>query len=92
MQAEVVLYPGPSPWHFIYLPKTRSAEFRKRFVAKHRGWSSLPVRVSIGKTSWHTSIFYDRRSESYLLPVKAEVRKKEDITHGDKVSFQLEVL
>lgn len=91
MKAKVVLYPGPSPWHFIYLPKERAVDIKKRFGSLQKGWSSLPVKVNIGKTNWRTSIFYDRRSETYLLPLKAEVRKKEEIIHGDIVTFSIEV-
>lgn len=92
MREKVVLYPGPTPWHFIYISKAKSAEIKKKFGAKQRGWSSLPVKVTLGKTSWKTSIFFERKSESYLLPVKAEVRRKEDITYGDEVKFALEIL
>lgn len=92
MKAKVVLYPGPSPWHFIYLPKPKAAEIRKLFGKRERGWSSLRVKAKIGNIAWRTSIFYDRRSETYLLPVKKEIRKKEDILEGDLVNFSLEII
>ena len=56
-----------------------------------RGWGSLPVTVTIGKTSWKTSIFPDAKAGAYLLPLKADVRKKEKILASDTVSFSLEI-
>jgi hypothetical protein len=92
MKSEVWLYPSETAaWHFISIPKKEAGEIKKKFGAKKRGWGSLPVVMTIGKTSWKTSIFPDKRSDTYLLPLKAEVRKKEEILHGDNVSFVLEV-
>lgn len=91
MEAKVWLYPGINPWHFISIPKKQAEEIRKNFGSRHRGWSSLPVIVQIGKTIWKTSIFYERRSGTYILPLKSEVRKKEDIFKGDKISFLIQI-
>jgi hypothetical protein len=57
-----------------------------------RGWGSLRVRATIGKTTWKTSIFPDEKSKSYVLPVKAEVRKKENIKDGEPVVLTLEIM
>jgi hypothetical protein len=46
----------------------------------------------LGKTSWKTSIFPDAKSGGYLLPLKAVVRKKENVAARDIVSFTLELL
>lgn len=78
-------------WHMIYLPKKEAAVIRKKFSSVHRGWGSLPALVTLGKTSWKTSIFFDKRSDTYILPLKALVRKKEGIFAKDKVSFSLEI-
>ncbi|MEK7177087.1 MAG: DUF1905 domain-containing protein [Patescibacteria group bacterium] len=91
LKSEVLLYPGMAGWHFIYLPKKEAAIIRKQFASIHRGWGSLPVLVTLGKTSWRTSIFFDKRSDTYLLPLKALVRKKEGIFAKDKVSFSIEI-
>ncbi len=52
---------------------------------------SLPVIATIGKTIWKTSIFPDKKICSYLLPLKAEVRKKELLREGDKIKLSLEI-
>lgn len=78
-------------WHFVTLPKKQSDEIRVRFGSMKRGWGSLPVAVTIGKTSWKTSIFPDKRAGAYLLPLKAAVRAKEKIRDGDLITFLVEV-
>jgi hypothetical protein len=45
----------------------------------------------IGKTLWSTSIFPDKKAGEYLLPLKAQVRKKEGLVAGDVVSFSFEI-
>jgi len=76
-------------WRFIGIPKARGTEIKKKFGAHARGWGSLPVSVTIGKTTWNTSIFPDKKSGSYLLPLKAKVRKVEDIRDNSVVTYTL---
>lgn len=91
IRAKVWLYPGMAGWHFVTLPKKQSENIKKHFGIFARGWGSLPVKVTMGKTEWKTSIFPDKKSKSYLLPIKSEVRKKEGIVHGDTTTFLLEI-
>lgn len=78
-------------WHFLTVPEKQSKEIKKSFGGKTRGWGSLPVNVTLDKTSWKTSIFPDKKSGTYLLPLKADVRKKEGVAHGDIVNFVLHI-
>ena len=89
-KSEIWLYQGAGAWHFASLPKNIAIEIKslKKFS---RGWGSYPVKVTIGKTSWTTSIFPDSKNGTYLLPIKSEVRKKEKITAGDKIEIILEL-
>jgi hypothetical protein len=87
--SEVWLYPGTSAWHFAGVPKLISKSIKESNTNKTRGFGSIPVAVTIGKTTWKTSIFPDKTSGTYLLPVKADVRKKESIQAGDKVGITL---
>lgn len=90
-RSEVWVYPGMSGWHFVTLPKKTSEAIKTRFAAVRRGWGSLPVIVTVGKTRWRTSIFPDKRAGAYLLPLKASARKKADIRSGDTIAFSVEV-
>ena len=92
MRVKVWLYPAQNAaWHFATLPKKQSAAIRKTFGALSRGWGSLPVRATIGATSWDTSIFPDKKRNAYLLPLKALVRETEHIAAGDTVSLEIEI-
>ena len=87
---EVWLYEGEAPWHFVTLPAEIADEIRAR-RAGERPFNTVPVTVTIGATSWHTSLFADRKSASYLLPLKAEIRDREQITAGDRVTVNVEL-
>jgi hypothetical protein len=89
--AKLWIYPGQAAWHFITLPKKESATVKEKHGKGARGFGSLPVEAKIGKTIWKTSIFPDSKSGTYLLPVKAAVRKKEEIEEGEPVSVKLTV-
>lgn len=92
LKAKLWLYPGESGnWHFLTIPKDLGKEIKETHGKHARGFGSLPVEVTVGTTVWSTSIFPDKSSGSYLLPVKAAVRKKEDIEVGEEVVFSIEI-
>lgn len=89
---EVWLYPGESAaWHFLTVPKLVAEAIKEQFGKDVRGWGSLPVQATIGKTVFETSIFPDKRSGGYLLPLKAAVRVSEGIRAGMRVTVSLVV-
>jgi hypothetical protein len=91
---KVWLYPGElANWHFFTIPKKESSELREAYKGLTKGWGSLPVEVTIGKTTWTTSIFPDSKSGTFILPIKAMVRKKEEVYEGDActISFVVHV-
>jgi hypothetical protein len=53
------------------------------------GWGVIPVHVRIGKTEWKTSLF--PKDGSYIVPIKASVRKAENLEEGHTVTLWLEV-
>ncbi len=87
----VWLYPDMGGWHFVTIPEDISEDIKRHFQTIKRGWGSIPVKVTINKTSWQTSIFPDKKSKGYLLPLKADVRKREQISANDRITFILEV-
>ena len=54
-----------------------------------RGWGSVRVLVTLGSSTWNTSIFPDKRSGTYILPLKASVRRTEGVFDGDVVTFTI---
>ncbi len=92
MKAKVWLYSGgKAAWHFVTLPQKESDLIKELFAPVKRGWGSVPVRVTIGETSWNTSIFPDKKAGAYLLPLKANVRKSEGVSEGDTIRFTVEM-
>lgn len=93
MTEKVWIYPGDyANWHFVTLTKKVGQEIKETLGKKARGFGSLPVEVTIGQTTWKTSIFPDKRAGSYLLPLKAQVRRKEDIEAGETVAFEIALI
>ncbi len=84
------LYAGKGSWHFVTLPKEAAAEI-KFFTPSAKGFMPVAVKATIGKTTWKTSVFPDSKSGSYLLAVKAEVRKQETLQLGDEVEIRVVV-
>jgi len=80
---------GPS-WRFLRLPMEIADEVRD-VAGEPAGFGSVRVHVRIGETVWATSVFPEKASGSYLLPVKKSVRDKERIDDGDRVTVRLDV-
>lgn len=73
----------PGAWYFVTLPPDAADEIRAS--TERRGFGSVRVHATIGGTSWDTSVFPDSGTGSFVLPVKAAVRRSEDIDNGDPV-------
>ena len=78
-------------WHFITVPEELSEEIRVHSFASRAGFGSVRVEARIGDVIWRTSVF-PQKSGGYLLPMKADVRRRADIVAGDDVSLTLELL
>jgi hypothetical protein len=91
-EAEVWLHGEDPPWHFLTVPEDVSDAIAERTDGQRRGFGSVRVRVAIGGTTWSTSVFPDRRRGAYILPVKADVRRREGLGAGSRVAVTLEVL
>jgi len=80
---------GPGGWYFISLPIDISAEIRNNLRSEEEGWGRLKARAKIGNTDWDSAIWFATKLNTYLLPLKAEVRKKEKLEKGKVVSVVL---
>ena len=79
---------APAAWQFVTLPEEIGAQV-KFVIGKRKGFGMVRLKATIGKTSWKTSIFPDKKSGSFLLPVKADVRKAEKLVDGQSVKVTL---
>ncbi len=87
--ADLWLYDGDAAWHFITVPDEVSDQIDADASEIRGGFGSVPVRVTVGTTTWSTSLFPDSKRGAYVLPVKKEVRRSEGLAVGDQVPVAL---
>lgn len=80
---------GDAPWHFVTLPEQMSDDIEARTVRRRSGFGSVRVEVTVGATSWATSLFPDKQRGAYVLPIKKQVRVRERLSSGDDVTVRL---
>ena len=80
---------GPAPWFFVTVPEEPSRDIQAISNLVTYGWGVIPVQVHIGETRWQTSLF--PKNGRYLVPIKASVRKAENLEEGDIVTVRLDV-
>jgi len=80
----------PDSWVFATLPEELSDEIEE--TAEPRGFGSVRVQVSVGATTWSTSLFPSRSAGAYVLPVKKSVRRSEGLEVGEAAAFTIRVL
>ena len=86
---KIWFWKGPSPWFFVTVPEKQSEDLKAILRVVTYGWGMIPVVARIGKTEWKTSMF--PKDGSYIVPIKAIIRKAENLEEGDKVMIQIEV-
>lgn len=78
-------------WYFLTLPFDVTDAIEDMAPSAKVGFGSVRVEVTIGTTTWATSIFPDSTASSFVLPVKRAVRDAEHIGDGDSVEVELRV-
>lgn len=78
-----------SEWYFVSLPREMAGEIRARSGLFEEGWGRLKARAKIGGSEWKTAIWFDTKHQTYLLPVKKEVRTREKIGADSEVRVTL---
>lgn len=81
----------PGSWHFVTLPAALSDDVALE-GGPPKGFGSVRVEVSVGATTWRTSLFPDSAAGSYVLPMKKQVRVAERLHAGDDCEVRLRVL
>ncbi|MFJ5548190.1 DUF1905 domain-containing protein [Streptomyces sp. NPDC093225] len=79
-------------WTFVSLPTDVSEEIHDMGGVPRRGFGSRRVRVTIGGSTWLTSVFPDSARGCYVLPVKRAVRTAESIEAGDTAAVTVELV
>ncbi|MFD7155765.1 DUF1905 domain-containing protein [Kribbella sp. NPDC059898] len=89
--ATLWLYPGEAAWHFITVPEEVSDEITDLTEGRRRGFGSVRVAVTVGGSSWRTSVF-PTKDGTYVLPVKKPVRVAEALIEGSPVETHLQLV
>jgi len=64
-------------WYFVTIQKDLSDQIKAvAALTPRKGWGSVRVKARIGRLTRETSIFPDKKSACYVLPIKASVRKE----------------
>jgi hypothetical protein len=67
------------------VPENVSMEIRENLKWQEEGWGRLKITAEIGSSHWKTSIWFDTKRNMYLLPLKADIRKKENVEIGKNI-------
>lgn len=84
---EIIEWRGPAPFYFVPTPDEESAAIEAVADIVTYGWGAIPAKVTIGRTEFRTSLF--PRDDTYLVPIKAAVRRAEYLDLGDRVAVHL---
>lgn len=90
--AEVWEWTSRTSWFFVNVPDEQADEIEEQFGRRAGGFGSVRVEVTIGSTTWRTSIFPSTENETYVLPLKAAVRKAEGLRPGSSADVVLHVV
>ena len=75
-------------WVFVTVPPEHSDDIRMH-SSPGSGFGSVRVEVTVGGSTLRTSVFPDKQSGCYVLPIKAAVRKAEQVQARDSVAVGL---
>jgi len=78
-------------WFFISLPKKISKEIRENLSWQEEGWGRMKAYASIKEYEWSTAIWFDKKQDTYLLPLKADIRKKVNLKINDIISVTISI-
>lgn len=81
---------GPAPHHFVSVPEEDCDYIRAAAPLVTYGWGMIPARVTIGGTTWATALW--PKDGGYIVPLRADARRKEKLEIGDVVAISLELM
>jgi hypothetical protein len=67
---------------FVTLPLDISHQIREDNPFPRKGFGSRRVEVTVGSSTWNTSIFPEAKTGQYVLPLKKDIRQQEGISVG----------
>ena len=87
--SKVWQHPASGGWFFASLPLGVATEIRQHLKWQEEGWGRIKATAKIGETQWDTALWFDTKHQTYLLPIKSQIRLKEKIDKDDLVEIQV---
>ncbi|GAA4022111.1 DUF1905 domain-containing protein [Allokutzneria multivorans] len=86
---EVWYWRGPAPWYFVTVPEEVRRDIQELSGHVSYGWGMIPATVTVGGSTWATSLF--PKDGSYIVPLKTQMRRREGIEEGQTISLDLAI-
>ena len=88
-ESTVIYWRGPAPFFYAPIPADELERLRPAAKAVTYGWGVVPVEATIGGVTFTTSLF--PKDGTFLLPIKAAVRRQAEITAGDTIAVEMRI-
>ena len=88
-RGELWYWRGPAPFHFVTVPDEECGALEAASPLVSYGWGMIPAAVRIGRTDFRTALW--PKDGGYVVPVKTDVRRKEELELGDAVTIRLTI-
>ena len=89
VRGEVFHWRGPAPHHFVSVPEELCGGIQDASSLVTYGWGMIPASVRMGGSAWSTSLW--PKDGGYIVPLRADVRMREQVDLGDTVSIGLTI-
>jgi uncharacterized protein DUF1905 len=79
-------------WRFVTVPEDVSDEVDEVVGDATGGFGSVRVEVTVGSTTWRTSLFPSTEAGAFVLPVKKAVRTAEGLGDDDPLEVTIRLV
>ena len=79
-------------WVFANLPDDVADEIEDAAPVPRRGFGAVKVEVTVGASTWRTSVFPSKHARTFVLPVKRAILKAEALEPGQSVEFSVRLV
>ncbi len=90
--AELWEWTSKTSWFFFSVPEADADDIEEQHGRTAAGFGSIRVEVTIGSTTWKTSVFPSTSEKTYVLPVKKAVRQAERLEPGSSATVRLTIV
>ena len=75
----------------IKIPEDVSKEIRENLQWQEEGWGRMKASANVNGFEWDTAIWFDKKLDTYLLPLKVDIRKKASLNLNDMISVRISI-